>query len=93
MAIDYTTETVVPLNKAPQHYPGTRPHISTVYRHALNGALETFKVGGKRFTSIEAIRRFVARSTNPETAPRPALPGHRERGLLAANKRLDAIGI
>jgi len=91
MAIDFTTESVVPLNKAAQHYPGSRPHLSTVYRHALSGALETFKVGGKRYTSVEAIHRLVERCTNPNSPPAPPASSRRQREIDGANRKLDAL--
>lgn len=61
--IDVSTEELISLADAVKHYPGTRPHRATVFRHAMRGVrgrrLETVKVGGKRFTSVEAIRRFA----------------------------------
>jgi hypothetical protein len=68
MPIDTTTETPVPFNQAPQHIPG-RPHVSTLHRWRLSGVrgrkLETFLSGGRRFTSMEAIQRFLC----PDEAP------------------------
>lgn len=61
---DLTQEELIPFATAPAHYPGTRPHIATVHRHRLRGVrgvkLETLIVGGRRYTSREAIGRFVA---------------------------------
>jgi hypothetical protein len=64
-----------------------------VYRHALTGALETFKVGGKRFTSIEAIHRLVERCTNPAFPLASTPSSHRQREIADANRKLDAIGV
>ena len=66
MAIDVQYENVIPIKDAPKHTPG-RPHIATVNRWHIRGArgvrLETILVGGKRFTSIEAIQRFIDATT------------------------------
>ncbi len=41
------------------------PHVSTIYRWRLRGIrgvkLETFLIGGRRYTSVEAIERFTER--------------------------------
>ncbi|MCH9034212.1 MAG: DUF1580 domain-containing protein [Planctomycetes bacterium] len=60
MAIDLKNETHVSIREAPKHIPG-RPNISTVYRWMLRqqNALESFRVGGRTFTTIEAIARFI----------------------------------
>jgi hypothetical protein len=71
--IDTTTEILIPFGQAPRHYPGYRPHISTCHRHRLRGVggirLETVRIGGRRFTSVEAIRRFVERVNGESTSP------------------------
>jgi hypothetical protein len=80
MNIDLTTEQIVPLREAAELIPG-RPHYSTLRRwqHAgLRGVcLETVLIGGRCFTSREAIRRFFERTnTRPiPTTARPLLPG------------------
>ena len=54
------------LRKVPEHLPkrnGKKVHYSTVYRRSTKGArgriLETFLVGGIRYTTIEAVQRFL----------------------------------
>lgn len=70
-------EQVVALCDLSQHLPprdGKRVHISTVYRWAdrgINGVrLSTLRIGGTRYTSIEAVERFIAalesRTQSPE---------------------------
>ncbi|HUY36404.1 MAG TPA: DUF1580 domain-containing protein [Pirellulales bacterium] len=55
--------------------PG-KPHPATVwrwYRHGLRGQrLETIVVGGRRYTSREALARFVAATTLAREAEPPA---------------------
>jgi len=95
--LDLTDETVVPINQAPKHYPYGRPNLSTVYRHIGRGVrgtrLETFVAGGRRFTTIEALRRFVERTT--ANSPGASLPPsrltsrQRERTIDRAEREFD----
>ena len=92
--IDPACETPVPFHEAPQHIPG-RPHISTLHRWRLNGVrgrrLETFLSGGRRFTSLEAIQRFLC----PDQAPaagqsdQPEVDHQNQRGAEAAQRELE----
>ena len=67
--IDISTETVIPLREAPRHLParpnGKRVHISACYRWISRGVrgvhLESIKIGGSTYTSIEALQRFADR--------------------------------
>lgn len=55
----------IPLRVAAAKLPG-RPHVSTLWRWATHGVgpdrrrLETVLIGGRRYTSLEALERFVA---------------------------------
>ena len=64
--IDIANETVIPIAEAPKHIPG-RPSLATVWRWVLNGTragkLESFLVGGRRFTTLQSIQRFAQQST------------------------------
>jgi hypothetical protein len=97
MPIDTTHETAVPFHEAPKHIPG-RPHISTLHRWRLNGArgrrLETFLCGGRRFTTLEAIQRFLC-PDEVGTAQVAAVDGDRRiQGRAdAAERELDKLGI
>jgi hypothetical protein len=79
MMIDADNENLIPLFKSPRHIPG-RPHISTVYRWADRpvNPLETIRVGGRRFTSREAISRFIAYCSG-EKPERPCATRRAER--------------
>lgn len=71
--------------------------LSTFFRHALKGVnghkLETYKLGRKTFTTVEAIRRFsealsvgrASRSATPTPTPlrrqRQAEQAHRQLGV------------
>ncbi len=98
MSIDLSTETMVPFPDAPSRIPG-RPHIATVHRWRLRGVrgikLESCLVGGKRFTSIEAIERFVERTTaaaDGEQSP-SRTPRQRQRAIKQAEQELAQAGI
>ncbi len=63
--IDVENEKVIPINEAPFVLPrrkGKRTHYQTVYRWATKGTkgskLASVKIGGIRYTSMEALQRF-----------------------------------
>lgn len=62
-------EQLVAISEVPKLMPprhGKRLHISTVYRWVLKGArgkvLDSAMVGGVRYTSLEALQRFMGTS-------------------------------
>ena len=65
--IDIAKEKVIRLNEVPKILPGNRHgkkiNIATVYRWAKRGSngrwLETVRIGGLLYTSIEALQRFA----------------------------------
>ena len=66
MTIDIDKEQPITLAEVPAYVPkrgGKKVHSSTVYRWVTKGArgrvLESVMVGGIRYTSIEAVRRFL----------------------------------
>ena len=67
MAIDLQHEQVIPLRQVPQYVPsrsaGKRVAPSTVWRWTMrrHDPLETFATPGGRFTSVEAVKRFIDR--------------------------------
>jgi hypothetical protein len=92
MNIDLTMEQLVPLREAGQLIPG-RPHYSTLRRWQHTGlrgiCLETVLVGGRCFTSREAILRFMEGTNTLRTAAvvaKPLIPG-----LLDSGKVLHLI--
>ena len=81
MQIDLASETLIRLEDARDHVPSSRQgkklSRAVVYRWALQGVggvkLETVKIGGGRFTSVQAIQRFIrARTSSP--IPRHGCP-------------------
>ena len=94
--IDHEIEELIPFEVCGQHIPG-RPDRSTTYRWWLKGVrgakLETLLIGNKRFTSREAIGRFIAAQNATETPVPQFTPSQRTRMSEAARKELQAIGI
>lgn len=93
MPIDLESERIIPLRDGPKHTPG-RPHLSAFYRwmQRRENPLETVLVGGRRFTSIEAIGRFI-RACNPTNATPDPVDARRQREIEAAERRLDRAGV
>lgn len=91
--IDIERENLVLLSRASALVPG-RPHASTLIRWALRGIrgrkLETVIVGGRRYTSVEAVRRFVEHGNAPDIL---APSAQRQRQVRDAERMLDLHGI
>lgn len=71
--IDLKKESAITLAEVPLHVPrrnGRKVHYSTVYRWVTKGArgrrLESLLVGGVRYTTIEAIGRFLRTDFNAQ---------------------------
>lgn len=66
MAIDIKTEHIVTFKEAARYLP-RHPAISTLQRWRLYGIegvkLETIRIGGIRYTSLEALQRFADATT------------------------------
>ena len=79
------------------HRIGVNP--STCWRWSLKGVrdirLETFSIGAKRFTTVEAIERFVERTTAAANGAAPKARTNRQRqaAIRRAEAKLDALGI
>ena len=66
MTIELSTETAITIAEVPLHIPkrhGRKVHYSTVYRWMTKGVrgrkLESLLIGGVRYTTIEALARFL----------------------------------
>lgn len=94
--IDHLTETLVNFQHAGRHIPGN-PALCTLHRWRMRGVrgsrLETLLVGGIRYTSTEAIARFI-QSQNASEPPAPAITAKQRRTQAeAANRVLQEAGI
>ena len=94
--IDFQRETLLGVTEAagilPASRGGKRIHISTLHRWASRGlrgvVLETIRVGGRRYTSTEALQRFFDRlSTGAGSAPAEV-----SGAVIAAEKELERRG-
>jgi len=69
-------EDMISLAEAARRLPG-KPHPATIsrwQRHGLKGKkLETVVVGGRRYTSVEALSRFIDATTRARETEPPAL--------------------
>ncbi|MCH8970297.1 MAG: DUF1580 domain-containing protein [Planctomycetes bacterium] len=79
-------ENLIRIAEVPKHLPG-RPNVSTVYRWLNSGKLESVMIGGRRWTSTEAIARFVDRSTSGAATP-SEVSERRKREIEKAEAKL-----
>lgn len=101
MAIDVHSETLVALSDFNDNWPGKRVSTQVIHRYTLRGItvhgsdvrvkLDSIRIGRIRYTSVEAIARFIA-AQNPAT-PTKTGKGQRQRQTAAAMHELEAIGI
>ena len=77
-------------NYLPQRH-GKKAHYSTIFRWVTKGArgrvLESTLVGGVRYTTQEALGRFLGGRVNPEPCLGPKLDS------AQVEKALDAAGL
>jgi len=99
MSIDTELETLVQFADARSAFPGDRRvSLATLHRWRQKGVrgnrLETCLIGGLRYTSKEAICRFIA-AQNADEQPAPAVitPAQRRRQSEAARQALQEAGI
>ncbi len=94
--IDHENEDLIPFEACGQLIPG-RPTRCTLYRWSFKGIrgakLESLVVGHKRFTSREAVGRFIA-AMNAGQTPAPAFtPSQRRRQAETADRLLQEAGL
>ena len=74
-------------------------HVTTIWRWATRGVrgirLETYREGGRRYTTREAHARFVAATSDGVAAPAPAARTSRQRSAAVdrAEREAAALGI
>jgi hypothetical protein len=98
MGIDIDSEALVEFNKPAEYWPTKPPHIATLHRWRLTGVLrddervrlETVMLGGRRFTSREAVKRFLS-ALNAD-APTSGDAGRPKSSSKDAGRALSAIG-
>jgi hypothetical protein len=100
MAIDCELETIISFTDARSAFPGIdrRLSLATLHRWRLTGVrgvrLETVLIGGLRYTSREAIVRFIAAQNAADAPATPAItPAQRRRQSEAARVELEKMGV
>lgn len=106
--IDVRTEEVLTLAEAaklkflPRRRRGAKPHLATLHRWATHGShgvvLETVRIGSTLCTSVEAVVRFIERTTTAkpavaEASPAPTTPARRAREVARAVEQCEAAGL
>jgi hypothetical protein len=77
--------------RLPSCHPGRKVHLSTIHRWFDRGDLEFVKIGGRKFTSVEAMQRFILRCNRQihNTAPLPVIDS--PRGTAAARQAMQQL--
>ena len=101
-AYDIHNEAVISIREALRHLPrrptGKRVHISAVYRWVSRGVrgiiLESIRIGGTTYTSIEALQRFADRLSERDSTLPPSAHSttrSRQKQIDAAEQRLREV--
>ena len=98
MSIDIDNETLIHFMAAAREFPGKPICIQTLHRWRLRGVrgtkLESCIIGGLRWTSREAIARFIAAQNASEApASKGLTPTQRKRQSDKAAWELEAMGV
>ena len=102
MAIDVQTEELLTLSAAAKRLPSGRAgksvHTATLHRWASQGGLsgnrlETIKIGGVRYTSAQALKRFIERCSTGDANCQSRPTRQRRREVEKAESELEAAGI
>ena len=100
--IDTNSEQLLTLIAASKHLPhgraGKSVHVATLHRWASRGGvrgvrLETVRIGGIRYTSAEALERFIAQCSADDAGQQPQLTRQRQKARDKAAAELSAAGI
>lgn len=83
--------------RLPNGKAGKPVHIATIHRWAarpIQGAkLESLRIGGVRYTSVEALARFIEACNSEGTEPTTRTITRRKRDHDKATRDLEAAGI
>ena len=105
MTIEISKEALVSVGEIPSYVPRNartrkKINLATPWRWIQRGCrgvkLETVLIGGKRYTSVEALQRFVERTTaaaDGTSTVTASTPSARKKAHEKANRELDAAGI
>lgn len=87
-------ETALPLVAAVEAATERRPHLSTVLRWSQRRnrygiKLESWLIGGRRVTSVEAVRRYCERCTEAADGVPSSTAAQRSKAHADAQRELD----
>jgi hypothetical protein len=87
-------ETLITIPEAAQNFGGVTVSIETVRKYIYKGVqgikLESINING-RYTSKEAIQRFIERKQNPGQPAKPQKPKMTQAEIDAARKRYGFV--
>ena len=92
---ELANEQLVLLANINDHYPVpiSRPSAERAWRHGCRGVrLETVYLNGRRYTSVEAINRYInqtQRTGEAEPSNKPTPSGMSQRDLEAARRKFN----
>lgn len=97
MSIDVEIEELIHFHDAVNSFPGRKPCLQTLHRWRLRGVrgtkLETCIIGGLRYTSKEAITRFIEAQNAGDAPSVAATAAQRTKRSAAARQELEAMGV
>ena len=95
MPIDIQSESLISMAQVGARIPG-RPSACTIWRWATRGirgrVLETIILGGRRYTSVQALQRFGVQGRQVD-GPGIRTPAVRQKAIQRAEHELRALGI
>lgn len=96
--VDFSSEKLLRIPTEAAKALPNRPNASTLWRWYKRGVrgirLETILIGASRYTSVQALERFIARTTLAADGPiQHFTPKARQRAVAAAERELDLAGI
>lgn len=97
--INIETENLIPFQLATKHIPGRRVSLQTLHRWRLVGVrgaiLDTCLIGVTRYTSTEAINRFITEQNTPGTVGTTEQIEAATRNPTSAKvrKQLEQLGV
>lgn len=90
------SETLLTIPEAAREIPPKGVDVATVWRWVLRGTrgrkLESVLIGGRRYTSREALARFSQPAIHQPGSSKPT-SRQRERQIAAAEAELAAMGV
>jgi hypothetical protein len=93
--IDIKSEQLISMPEAAAMLPG-RPSLCAIWRWRTRGVrgrkLETAIIGGRPYTSVEALQRFAQQQGGTDS-PAVRSPAQRERAIRKAERELSDSGI